>query len=302
MSFKDLKNRKSNLAELQKKLEETNTTFGTKDERIWTIERDTAGNGYAIIRFLPACDGEDMPFVKMYTHGFKGPTGSWYIENSLTTLGGKDPIGDYNSELWNSGDESLKAQARAQKRKLNYYSNIYVVKDSANPENEGKVFLFRYGKKIFDKIMDAVNGDELEGRKGFNPFDIWEGADFKLRVKKVEGYPNYDASSFAEPGTLESLPDAQLESIWKRQHKLQPLVAPDQFKSVAELQAQLDRVLGKTTTAKPTVTPVSVSSKPQFSPQVEEIVEKYSSKETPEVEDEDVDMDAVDYFKQLAEA
>jgi hypothetical protein len=296
MSFKDLKNKKSALTDLQKKLEETSSTFGTKDERIWTPEKDKAGNGYAVIRFLPACEGEDMPFVKLYSHGFKGPTGLWYIENSLTTLGQTDPIGDYNKELWNSGEEELKNQVRRQKRKLNYYSNIYIVKHTARPEDEGKVFLFRYGKKIFDKIMDAVNGDELENRAGYNPFDLWEGADFKLRVKQVEGYPNYDQSNFENPSTLEGLADAQLESIWKRQYPLQPLIAPDQFKSVEELQSQLDRVLGrKNTTSTPVERKVNVSSKPTFTePEVTKITDpdSFDGEET----------DALDYFRALSEA
>ena len=185
-----------------------------------------------------------MPFVKMYSHAFQGP-GGWYIENSLTTIGKDDPLGEYNRELWNSGDESLKEQVRKQKRKLSYYSNVYIVKDPANPENEGTVRLFRYGKKIHDMIMNAVNGDELEGREGINPFCFWEGADFKLRVKKVAGYPNYDSSDFAPVGTLEDLDDAQLESIWKRGHSLQDLVAADKFKSYDALQDRLNKVLGR---------------------------------------------------------
>ena len=166
-----------------------------------------------------------------------------HVENSLTTLGQDDPLGEYNRELWNSGDESLKDQVRKQKRKLSYYSNVYIVKDPANPENEGTVRLFRYGKKIHDKIMEAVNGDEMEGREGINPFCFWEGADFKLRVKKVAGYPNYDSSDFAAVGTLEDLDDAQLESIWKREHSLTDIVAPDKFKSYEQLQDRLNKVL-----------------------------------------------------------
>ena len=242
MGFSDLKkNKASAFSNLQKKLEETNKV-GTVDERIWKIQTDKAGNGFAVIRFLPPSDGEDMPYCKLYSHAFQGP-GGWYIENSLTTIGAQDPLGNYNRELWNSGDESLKEQVRKQKRKLSYYSNIYVVKDPANPDNEGKVFLFRYGKKIHDKIMDVVNGDELEGRDGINPFDFWAGADFKLRAKKVAGYPNYDSSEFKEPGTLEDLDDAQLESIWKRQYSLNELVAPEKFKSFEQLQKRLNDVL-----------------------------------------------------------
>lgn len=295
MSFATLKKRGNSLATLQKKLEET-STFSTSDDRIWKPTTDTAGNGAAVIRFLPAPDGEDLPFVKLYTHGFKGPTGSWYIENSLTTLGQTDPIGELNKELWNSGDESLKAQVRNQKRKLNYYSNIYVIKDSACPENEGKVFLFRYGKKIFDKIMDAVNGDELEDRAPLNPFDLWEGADFRLRVKKVEGYPNYDSSSFATASVLENLSDAQLEAIWKLEHPLLPIIAPDKFKSYDELQAQLNRVLELSATKRTQ----SAAPKPSFANKPE----FKTPDPEPEVEDDSeivIEDDVIDYFKQLSE-
>ena len=301
MSFSSLKQNKSSaFSKLQKSLEQT-TRVGSVDERFWKPTVDKAGNGFAIIRFLPASDSEDMPFVKMYSHAFQGP-GGWYIENSLTTIGGKDPLGEYNRELWNSGDESLKDQVRKQKRKLQYYSNVYVVKDPGNPDNEGKVFLFKYGKKIHDKIMDAVNGDELESRAGINPFDLWQGADFKLRVKKVAGYPNYDSSEFQDAGTLEELDDAQLESIWNRQFKLQPLVANDQFKSYDQLQERMNLVLNLKNSATTSTTPVttprpvapSVSDKPVFKKEEVE-VEKVTTSE-------DETDDVLDYFKQLAES
>ena len=315
MSFSSLKQNKSSIFQsLQKQLEQS-TKVGTVDERFWKLSTDKAGNGYAVIRFLPAGDGEDMPFVKLYSHAFQGP-GGWYIENSLTTLGQNDPLGEYNRELWNSGDESLKEQVRKQKRKLQYYANVYIVKDPANPDNEGKVFLFRFGKKIYDKIMDAVNGDELEGREGYNPFDFWTGADFKLRAKKVAGYPNYDSSEFNPTGVLEDLDDAQLESIWKRQFPLQPLVAPDQFKSYDELKVRLDRVLNlksSSSTSAPAAKPVEdvVSAKPTFGSRVEaNEEERVASHDVPQTtassndtsssasaEDEDV----LDYFRKLAE-
>jgi hypothetical protein len=301
MSFSSLKKNKASVfSQLQKQLEQS-TKVGTVDERFWRPTTDKAGNGFAIIRFLPAVEGEDMPFVKMYSHAFQGP-GGWYIENSLTTLGQNDPLGEYNRELWNSGDESLKEQVRKQKRKLQYYSNIYVVKDSGNPDNEGKIFLYKYGKKIHDKIMDAVNGDELEGREGFNPFDFWTGADFKLRVKKVAGYPNYDSSEFNTPGTLEDLDDAQLESIWNRQHKLQALVAADQFKSYDQLKARLDLVLnrkGETVSPEPVAAP-SISTKPSFekSPEPAPVQEPVAKAGETEEEEDDV----MDYFKKLAES
>ncbi len=305
MSFSSLKNNKSSaFSKLQKQLEQT-TKVGSVDERFWKPTVDKAGNGFAIIRFLPASDGEDMPFVKMYSHAFQGP-GGWYIENSLTTLGQKDPLGEYNRELWNSGDESLKDQVRKQKRKLQYYSNVYVVKDPGNPDNEGKVFLFRYGKKIYDKIMDAVNGDELEGREGINPFDFWTGADFKLRVKKVAGYPNYDSSEFTDAVTLEDHDDAQLESIWKREYALQPLIAADQFKSFEQLQERLNLVLNLKNSASTDPAPVAaprpvaadVSAKPVF--KKEEPVEEPAAPTTSTSTDEDDNV--LDYFKSLAES
>ena len=301
MSFSNLKKNKSSVfSQLQKQLEEK-SNFTTTDDRWWRPTTDKAGNAFAVIRFLPAVEGEDMPFVKMYSHAFQGP-GGWYIENSLTTLGQNDPLGEYNRELWNSGDESLKEQVRKQKRKLQYYSNIYVVKDPGNPDNEGKVFLYRYGKKIHDKIMDAVNGDELEGREGFNPFDFWTGADFKLRVKKVAGYPNYDSSEFISPDTLENFDDAQLESIWNRQYKLQDLVAADQFKSYEQLKARLDLVLNRKTAPAVSPEPVaapSISEKPSFEkPSEPAPVEEPVAKAGEEEEEDDV----MDYFKKLAES
>ena len=310
MGFSDLRNsRKNSFSKLQKQLE-SSTKVGSVDERFWKLTSDKAGNGFAVIRFLPAADGEDLPFVKMYSHAFQGP-GGWYIENSLTTLAKDDPLGEYNRELWNSGDESLKDQVRKQKRKLSYYSNVYIVKDPANPENEGTVRLFRYGKKIHDKIMEAVNGDELEGRAGINPFCFWEGADFKLRTKKVAGYPNYDSSEFTAPGTLENLDDAQLESIWKRQHSLQGIVAPDQFKTYEQLQDRLNRVLklggnaalNAAPAAAPAAPKADLGAKPSFSRAQETVQEAAAVAPTPEPVEapEPQDDDVLDYFKRLAE-
>ena len=312
MSFSSLKQNKGNIfSKLQKQLEQT-TKVGTSDERIWKPTQDKAGNAFAVIRFLPAGDGEDMPFVKMYSHAFQG-VGGWYIENSLTTLGQNDPLGEYNRELWNSGDESLKEQVRKQKRKLQYYANIYVVKDPSNPENEGQVKLFRFGKKIYDKIMDSVNGDELEGREGFNPFDFWTGADFKLRMKKVAGYPNYDSSEFQPPSTLDELDDAQLESIWKRQYELQPLIAPDQFKSYEDLKKRLDAVLnlkssGSVAESTPRTAAAVVSTKPSFSASSVSEDTVAATKEAnvvpqPEASssNEEGEEDVLDYFRKLAE-
>ena len=195
MSFAKLKKQSklgSLTAKLVKEVEKMNNNGASGDDRLWKLDVDKSGNGYAVIRFLPAPDGEDLPFVKLYSHAFQGP-GGWYIENSLTTLGQKDPVSEYNTQLWNNGTDHGKETARKQKRKLTYTSNIYVVKDPANPENEGKVFLFKYGKKIFDKLTAAMQ-PEFEDEEAIDPFDFWQGANFKLKAKNVAGYRNYDLS------------------------------------------------------------------------------------------------------------
>ena len=243
MSFASLK--KSNFQDLLSKAESLNKseTKAGPDERLWKPEVDKAGNGYAVIRFLPAPDGEDLPWAQVWSHAFQGP-GGWYIENSLTTLGKKDPVSDLNRELWNAGAEGSpqRDQARKQKRKLNYYSNIYVVKDSANPENEGKVFLYRFGKKIFDKIMESMQ-PAFEDETPVNPFDFWKGADFKLKITRVAGFWNYDKSEFAETSTLGGFNDKELEAIWKEEHSLAAFTADDQFKSYDELKQRLESTL-----------------------------------------------------------
>ena len=244
MSFADLKKQSklgSLTAKLVKEVEKMNTSSGSSDDRVWKLDVDKSGNGYAVIRFLPAPNGEDLPFVKLYSHAFQGP-GGWYIENSLTTLGQKDPVSELNSELWNNGTDAGKELARKQKRKLTYVSNIYVVKDPANPANEGKVFLFKFGKKIFDKLTAAMQ-PEFEDEEAIDPFDFWQGANFKLKAKNVAGYRNYDSSEFAAAGPLLDDDDA-MEAIWKKQYSLAELVAADQFKSYDELKKRLDYVLG----------------------------------------------------------
>lgn len=243
-TFAELKKSKNtNLDTLTKELEnlDKKTTFA-KDDRLWSLTVDKAGNGHAIIRFLPASAGEDLPWVRIWDHGFQGPTGQWYIEKSLTTLNRKDPVSEYNSKLWATGLESNKDICRKQKRRLSYYSNIYVVSDPANPDNEGKVFIFKYGQKIFDKIKDLMN-PQFEGEKAVDPFHLWEGANFKLRAKQVAGYRNYDSSEFTTPGPLLNS-DSGLEKIWNSQYSLQSLISLDQFKSYEELQARLNIVLG----------------------------------------------------------
>jgi hypothetical protein len=244
MSFSDLKKQSKlgNLtAKLVKEVEKMNNNSSGGDDRLWKLECDKSGNGYAVIRFLPAPDGEDLPFVKLYSHAFQGP-GGWYIENSLTTLGQKDPVSEYNTMLWNNGTDAGKEAARKQKRKLTYMANIYVVKDPANPANEGKVFLYKFGKKIFDKLTAAMQ-PEFEDEEAIDPFDFWQGANFKLKAKNVAGYRNYDSSEFARPDALLDDDDA-MEAIWKKQYSLAELVAADQFKSYDDLKKRLDYVLG----------------------------------------------------------
>jgi hypothetical protein len=245
MSFSNLKKQStlgSLTSKLVKEVEKMNNTGGGGDERLWKPEMDKTGNGYAVIRFLPAPDGEELPWAKMYSHAFQGP-GGWYIENSLTTIGGKDPLGEYNRELWNSGSDADKDTVRKQKRKLSYYTNIYVVQDKANPQNEGKVFLYKFGKKIFDKIMEAMQ-PEFEDETAINPFDFWQGANFKLKLKKKDGYWNYDASEFDRVSPVLDDDDA-LEAIWKKQYSLTALTAADQFKSYEDLEKRLKMVLGQ---------------------------------------------------------
>ena len=243
VSFKDLKkNRSKNMESLSKQVEKLAEKPSYVDERIWKLERDKSGNGYAVIRFLPAPPNEDVPWVRMWTHGFKGP-GGWYIENSLTTLSKEDPVSKANTALWNSGIESDKNIARDRKRKLNYYSNILVLEDSANAENEGKVFLFRYGKKIFEKITSVMN-PEFKDETPLNPFDFWEGANFKIKMRQVDGFANYDKSEFASVTPLCDGKDADLEEVWKQQYSLQELVDPESFKSYQELEARFNTVVG----------------------------------------------------------
>ena len=219
----------------------TTKSKGNSDDRFWQPTVDKEGNGYAVIRFLPESQGEELPWVRLFRHGFQGP-GGWYIENSLTTLNKDDPCGEFNNKLWNRGDDAGKQQARDQKRKLTYISNIYIVKDEGNPSNEGKVFLFRYGKKIWDKLNEAMN-PEFEDEEKINPFDLWEGANFRLKIRTVEKYRNYDKSDFANPSQLVKDED-ELESIWKSQYALAEFIDPKNFKSYSDLKARLDKVLG----------------------------------------------------------
>ena len=264
------------------------------DDRIWKPVMDKTGNGFAIIRFLPAPKGEELPWAKLWNHAFQGPTGQWYIENSLTTIGQNDPVSEHNSALWNSGVESDKEIARKQKRKLQYYSNIYVVKDGANSENEGKVFLYRYGKKIFDKVMETMQ-PAFEDETPINPFDFWEGANFKLKLRKVDGYWNYDKSEFEATSAL-AKKDDELEEIWGKQYSLKEFTDNSNFKSYDELKKRLDVVLSGTTTVG-NVTEMTTSF--DDSPEVSVVVDtKEEPAPTITVSEDD---DTLSYFEKLAE-
>jgi len=248
MSLSDLKNKSSSLDKLKKAVEQSSAGNGggkNVDDRFWQPEVDAAGNGYAVIRFLdtPAVDGEDgLPWVQIWSHGFQGP-GGWYIENSLTTLGKTDPVSEYNTVLWNSGVEANKEIARKQKRKLTYIANILVVSDAKRPQNEGKVFLFKFGKKIFDKIKEQLE-PQFADETPMNPFDFWKGANFKVKIRNVEGYRNYDKSEFEAPAALFNGDDAKIEQVWKSAYSLKDFLKPDNFKTYDELKAKLDKVLG----------------------------------------------------------
>jgi len=259
-----------------------------KDERLWKPEMDKSGNGFAVIRFLPAVKDEDMPWAKVWNHAFQGPTGQWYIENSLTSVGDKDPVSEHNTKLWNSGLESDKEIARKQKRKLQYFSNIYVVTDKLHPENEGKVFLFRYGKKIFDKLMEAMQ-PQFPDETPINPFDFWEGANFRLKIRKVDGYWNYDKSEFEKPTALFDTDD-KIEEVWGKEYPLAEFTAPTNFKSYDELKSRLDAVLSGT------VSVGNVADRMEDEPIA---APKVDTKEVsaPKVDSDD---DTMDYFQKLA--
>ena len=276
-SFKEMKkNRMANLESLSKQVEKLAEKPSYEDERIWKLERDKTGNGYAVIRFLPAKEGEDVPWQRIWTHGFKGP-GGWYIENSLTTLGKDDPVSKANTALWNSGIDSDKNIARERRRKLNYYSNIYIVEDAANPQNEGKVMLFRYGKKIFEKITGVMN-PEFKDETPLNPFDLWEGANFKIKMRQVDGFPNYDKSEFTDVCPL-SGNEKEMEELWNQQYSLSEVIEEKNFKNYAELEARFNTVVANTVVNEPDEAGVTDSK---------------------EVSDEQTD-NTLDYFKKLAE-
>tara|TARA_R110002020_G_scaffold404383_4_gene614464 strand:+ start:5004 stop:5858 length:855 start_codon:yes stop_codon:yes gene_type:complete len=283
MSFSDFKKRSQNsIEDLTKKIEETESKKSYKDDRFWRPQLDKASNGYAVIRFLPAPTDEDIPWAKLYSHAFQGK-GGWFIENSRTTLGEKDPVSEANNELWNSGIESDKDIARQRKRKLQYISNILVVSDPTNPENDGKVFLYKFGKKIFDKIQEAMS-PEFDDEEAINPFDFWKGGNFKLKVRKVAGYVNYDKSEFDSASELFGGDDEQLEELWKKEYSLVAFTDSTNFKSYDDLKERFNQVVG--TDIRSTET------------QTENVETETASREDSV---EETESNALDYFQRLAD-
>ena len=292
-SFANLKRNRSSLEKLTKAIESTTQSSDSNskdDTRFWQTSVDKAGNGMAVIRFLPApaVDGDDaLPWIRVFHHGFQGP-GGWLIDNCLTTLNDKCPVCEHNSTLWNSGVEANKDIARKQKRKLSYIANIYVVSDPSNPENEGQIKLFKFGKKIFDKITEAMN-PEFADETPVNPFDLWEGANFKLKIRNVEGYRNYDKSEFSDKSALLDGDDDKLEELWKREFSLKEFTDKKHFKSYDQLKARLDKALGFEAVAPRTKAEDFI---PKTSPDLDDVPFDTSS---------NVDDDDLDYFKSLAE-
>lgn len=297
MSFKDMKKKSTDFTKIQSALEkQVKGSESYKDDRFWKPELDSSSNGYAVIRFLPPVEGEDVPWVRVFNHGFQGK-GGWFIENCPTTIGGKCPVCEANSELWNSGSESDKDIARNRKRKLSYISNILIVSDPKNPHNEGKVFLFKYGKKIFDKVMEKLQ-PEFSDESPINVFDFWKGAEFKLKIRKVAGFVNYDKSEFDVSTSLFAGEDAKLEGVWKQQHKLQEFIQSSEFKSYEDLSSKFKGVMkeGNTKTAEDisdisesySDSPKMKTSKPA----------KIEEKKSPT--DDSEEEDASSYFERLA--
>jgi len=290
MSFQNLK---SNRDQISKLIQAAESTGGGEkksyaDDRVWKPTVDKAGNGYAVLRFLPATSGEDMPWVRLWSHAFQGP-GGWYIENSLTTLGHKDPVSEENTRLWNTGVESDKGIARNRKRKLSYYANVYVVSDPTHPENEGQVKLFKFGKKIFDKITEAMQ-PAFEDETPINPFDFWKGANFKLKIRKVDGFWNYDKSEFEGVSAIADNDD-NIKAIWEKQYPLKPFLETSNFKSYEELKEKLNRVITGTKSTD-TVENVDLPSTSTGTVKSQDGTSKATASESD---------DTLDYFSKLAE-
>ena len=313
MSFASLKKNRGNFAKLTEQLEATvspQKNSSNRDDRFWKPQTDKSGNGYALIRFLPPSEGEELPWARVFNHGFKGP-GGWLIANCPTTIGKPCPVCEENTRLWNTGDKDNQNIVRERKRKLKYISNIYVVNDPSNPENNGQVFLYSYGKKIFDKLNDLMR-PEFADEQEVNPFDLWEGANFKLKIRQVEGYTNYDKSEFEGVSAL-SDDDSQLETIYNKQYSLEEFTAPEAFKSYEQIQERLNKVLGSvqmTRTADEDFAPV-IDETPPPAPSRTVEAPTFAKKEVPtptpvavdaitETELDGVDADDLSYFEKLA--
>ena len=301
-NFAQLKKSNDNLSRLLSQVEKVNSpqqsNNSNQDDRFWRPELDKSGNGYAVVRFLPEAEGNELPWVRVFNHGFQGPTGKWYIENSLTTLNQKDPVAEYNSILWNSGTEANKDIARKQKRRLSYIANVLVVSDPKHPENEGQVKLFKFGKKIFDKITDQMK-PQFEDETPVNPFDPWTGTNFKLKIRKVEGFTNYDKSEFDSKSALFEGDDAKIEALWKTQYNLSEFIAPSNFKSYDELKAKLDLVLNLNSAPETFAPSAPAPVAEEKAPWVEEAKSTTPAVKTSTVSD-DEDDEAMSYFSKLA--
>ena len=298
MSFENLKRNRDQISKLVQAAEAAGGSAPAEkknygDDRIWKPTVDKAGNGYAVLRFLPATEGVELPWVRYWDHGFKGPTGQWYIENSLTSIGQADPVGELNSRLWNSGIEADKETARRQKRRLHYVANILVVSDPGNPSNEGKIMLYKFGKKIFEKIMDAMQ-PAFADEKPVNPFDMWEGADFKLKIRNVEGYRNYDKSEFTTASALHDGDDSKLEGVYTQLHNLGEFTDPKNYKSYDELKSKLMRVLGEEASVG---APTMKEEVQMNEPATYEVVPPITKEQVADTSEDD---DTMSYFAKLA--
>ena len=305
MSFANLKSNRTDVSKLAQAAAEISgqkqTTNKYEDVRFWKPTVDDNGNGFAQIRFLPAAEGQELPWVRYFDHFFKGPTGQWYVEKSLTTLGNNDPVSEHNSRLWNSGIDEDKEIARKQKRRLHYVANILVVSDPSNPTNEGKVFLYDFGKKIFDKIMDVMQ-PQFPGEEPVNPFDFWTGADFQLKIRNVAGYRNYDKSEFKSPSALFEADETKLEATYNQLHDVSEFTDPKTYKSYEELKSRLEVVLGQSTGAGSTVKNESLAQTAEaVSPKAEEpqVIASAPEPVVTETASDDED-DTLSYFAKLA--
>ena len=302
MSFANLKTNRTDVSKLANAAQEMSGTKQTnkyEDTRFWKPTVDDSGNGYAVVRFLPAAEGSELPWVRYFDHFFKGPTGQWYVEKSLTTLGNNDPVSEYNSRLWNTGIDEDKETARRQKRRLHYVANIMVISDPSNPANEGKVFLYDFGKKIFDKVMDKMQ-PEFPGEEPINPFDFWSGADFQLKIRNVAGYRNYDKSEFKTPSALFEGDETRLEATYNQLHDSSEFADTGSYKSYDELKSRLEVVLGQSTGSGSTVKNDSLTQTAEVVSAKEQEPQVLASAPEPTITASTDEDDTLSYFAKLA--